>query len=341
MTDWARIDRPQSSSLAAVMDAENYEPDQLCLICLASTEGVGSVSINKLAAGAKAHGMSLGEALRLPEAQLERDFGIAAKAAAIMGGVQSPVLGGQAILDELLRFGARPVFEGSQDYPARLVEFLGPAAPPVLFVLGEAGILGRSSVAVVGSRRPSKAALGAARSFTATQAGADVTVVSGGAAGIDTAAHLSAISAGATAVVPPVGIGRFRWRGVAEADLRPGCWCVVGQFPVFEQWRKRSALMRNRTIVAASDAVVAFEPRDTGGTWNGCVTALRMRKPLFVVGVRSAHRRGLQRLVRHGAVVLDPNCMPDYAAFKELVDSYCLPPLSVQLPLFEPLDDVY
>ena len=323
------------------MDAEGYEGDQLCLMCLASTEGVGAASIRKLVAGAAARGVSLGDALKLPAAKLGQEFGITPKVASVMAGLRSPQLAGEAIVDWLAHVGARPVFEGTGHYPARIAQFLGRAAPPVLFLLGEPGILAGPSIAMVGSRSPSDAALAAARSFAAAQAAAGVAVVSGGAAGIDTAAHQGAIGAGATAVVPPVGIGRFRWRGIAEEDLEPGRWCLVGQFPPFEGWKKRYALIRNRTIVAASDAVVAFEPRDTGGTWHGCVTALRMRKPLFVASARAgaANRRALERLVRHGAVVLDAHCMPDHVAFKELVEGYRLPPASAQLPLFDPLHD--
>jgi len=322
------------------MDGESYEPDQFCLICLVSTEGVGPASIRKVMAGAKARGISLSDALRLPAAELEGAFGIARKVASVIAGLESPLLGGQAVLDWLARVEAQPVFEGSRHYPARILESLRESAPPVLFVLGEPEILARPSIAVVGSRMPSEAAVAAAESFAGEMAAAGVAVVSGAAVGIDTAAHKGAIGRGATVVVPPVGIGRFRWRGIAEEEFLSGRWCLLGQFPPFEGWKKRYALIRNQTIVAASEAVVAFEPRDSGGTWHGCVTALRMRKPLFVASARGsvANRRALERLVRHGAVVLDARCMPDHPAFKKLLDGYRLPPVSAQLPLFDPLD---
>ena len=324
------------------MSGEGYRDDQLCLVCLASAEGVGAASIRRILEGARAQDVSLHETLRLPPDELVRRFGIKPKPASVIAGLRSPVAAGQAVLDSLARICARPVLEGSRDYPVRLLDFLGAAAPPALFVAGEPAVLARSSVAVVGSREPSKAALDATRTFAADQAAAGVTVVSGGAIGIDAAAHKAAIRVGATAVVPPVGIGRFRWRGVSERDKGRGQWCVLGQFPPFEGWRRRYALIRNRTIVALADAVVAFEPRDTGGTWHGCVTALQMRKPLFVVstGRTAPHRHGLKRLARYGAVVLDPRVMPDHAAFRELVSVYRSLPKAAQLPLFNALDDV-
>jgi len=92
---------------------------------------------------------------------------------------------------------------------------------------------------------------------------------------------------------------------------------VLGQFPPLEGWKTANALARNRTIVALSSAVVAFEPRDT----NSCVAALRMGKPLFVASSRATPplRRGLRALVRMGACALDIERMPDAEEVQELM----------------------
>jgi predicted Rossmann fold nucleotide-binding protein DprA/Smf involved in DNA uptake len=125
----------------------------------------------------------------------------------------------------------------------------------------------------------------------------------------------------------------------AGFDLRsvgPESWCVLGQFPPQAGWRAAQALARNRTIVALSAAVVAFEPRDCGGTWHSSLTALRMGKPLFVVTAcrRGARARGLKRLVRLGASALDADRMPDGPALASLMADYRPPPGADQLPLF-------
>ena len=88
--------------------------------------------------------------------------------------------------------------------------------------------------------------------------------------------------------------------------------------------------------MALSEAVVAFEPRDGGGTWHSSINALRMRKPLYVVtgSQRGGKGRGLTRLVRMGAVALDPVRMPDPAAFRRLVAEYRPPPMPEQVSLF-------
>ena len=68
--------------------------------------------------------------------------------------------------------------------------------------------------------------------------------------------------------------------------------------------------------MALSDAVVAFEPRDRGGTRHSSIAALQMGKALFVVSAahQGAKGRGLKQLVRLGAVALDPDRMPDAEA---------------------------
>ncbi len=90
--------------------------------------------------------------------------------------------------------GARYLFQSSPDYPQLLAEIEG--APPILSVRGDASRLSAPSVAIVGARNASAAAVKLARDFAAGLAEADLTVVSGLARGIDGAAHLGALSAG-------------------------------------------------------------------------------------------------------------------------------------------------
>jgi DNA processing protein len=190
-------------------------------------------------------------------------------------------------------------------------------------------------MAIVGSRRPSRAAVRAAREL-AGGLGDRAVVVSGGARGIDTAAHKAAAASGGTVCVPASGLVLFRRKelsGWRRADSR---LCCLGQFPPNAGWQAAYALIRNRTIVALAQAVIAFEPRDTGGTWHSSLNALQMRKPLFVVSSarRGARGRGLQRLVRLGGVALDPRVMPGADEMDRLVAEYAPPPSLDQLPLF-------
>ncbi len=227
----------------------------------------------------------------------------------------------------------RPVF------PVRLAEALGPDAPHVLFARGDAALAGRPGVAVVGSRKPSPRARTAAGQMAGELAAGGAVIVSGGARGIDTVAHRAALRAGATLALPARGLCGFRWRRVGAPGQSADRWCVLSAFPPDSGWRSAQALMRNSHIVALADAVLAFDPRDCGGTWSSCTHALRMRRPLFVVcgDRRGAQGRGLRRLVRMGARALDPELMPDAAEFGRLVDGYEPPPSARQLRIFRRL----
>lgn len=316
------------------------DDDELCLLGLCATEGVGPASVARLRREARSRGVPLHVVMAMSAAELEAEVGLPRASAEAVAAMADPCRTGWSVLAQLSRIGASVVIEDRPGYPARLREFLGTQAPPVLFVAGSPSVLQNPCTAIVGSRQPSRGARGAARALAGELAASGTTVVSGGARGIDTTAHRAAASAGSTIVVPALGLARFRWRGLGVAELMDRGWCAVGQFPPSARWRAAHALMRNRTIVALSDAVVAFEPRDTGGTWQGCTTALRMRKPLFVVTAsrEGAKGRGLTHLVRRGGVALDPARMPDSAALAQLVADY-RPPVSLgQLPLLDSLE---
>jgi len=316
-----------------------FTDDQLCLIALCATDGVGPVTVGRLRASAQRSGMALRDALSLPEPELLA-LGLTPQCARAVAQIRAPLTAARALLERLDRLGGRPVLIGTPGYPARLTEVLGPQAPAVLFILGEPSLLHGPTVAIVGSRRPSRDAARAARALAASQARAGAVVVSGGALGIDTVAHTAAVTAGATVVAPPVGLGRFRWHGMSPHALRPGSWCVAGQFPPSSGWRSEQALMRNRTVVALSDAIVAFEPRDVGGTWHACINALRLGRPLFVVTAADAgaRARGRRKLVRMGAAALDPARMPNPEEFARMVADFTPPAAPEQTFLFGPGD---
>jgi DNA processing protein len=320
------------------MRRPTYTDDQLCILALASTTGIGPATINELIAAAQKSGSSLCCLLELETEELTRRFEMSPGIARLIGTLDSPRLAAKSVLDLLDRANVHPIFRSQAGYPEKLEAFLQRSAPPVLFIAGEEKLLSRPCVAVVGSRRPSAMSNRAAYRFACGLARRGTVIVSGGARGIDTAAHQGAADGGATAVVPPTGIVTFRWRGIDRSALGPQNQCIVGQFPPRDRWRTRNALQRNHSIVALSDAVVGFEPRDHGGTWRSCCAALRMGKPLFVVTARSdaPHARGHEKLVRSGAVALSPRHMPTPEEFQQLSAEYSPPAEPSQPDLFDP-----
>lgn len=99
---------------------------------------------------------------------------------------------------------ARLHFVGEDSFP-RLLATLDPP-PPLIWTRGDASLLSTRTIAIVGARNASAAGQRFARALAADLAEAGLTVVSGLARGIDGAAHLGALSQGATAAVLAGGV---------------------------------------------------------------------------------------------------------------------------------------
>lgn len=141
-------------------------------------------------------------------------------------------------------------------------------AAPLLLVRGDAGLLARPAVAVVGSRAASAYGRAVARRFAAELAAADLVIVSGLATGIDGVAHRAALEVGgATLAVQACGpdvVYPARHRGLAERIARSGA--IVSEFPPGTQPRPGFFPLRNRLISAFSAAVLVVEARERSGS---------------------------------------------------------------------------
>ncbi len=316
---------------------ESFSDEHLCIIALCSTQGIGVAGIGRLREAARERGCPLHAFVDLPAGRLEDELGLSGTAASSVASLERPRLSGRAMLERLASVGGGALLQEDRRYPDRIARFLGAEAPPVLFIKGNAELLEAETIGIVGSRRPGGAARSAARELARAQVDAGTTVVSGGARGIDRTAHQVALKDGSTVLFAPTGLLRFRWRGLRRGRSTEDRWCLVSPFPPLSGWETAHALQRNRLIVALSDAVVGFEPRDTGGTWNSCTHALRMRKPLFVASgtLEGARGRGLRSLVRRGADALDVARMPDAGEFARMVAAYRPAPAAAQEELFE------
>jgi DNA processing protein len=166
--------------------------------------------------------------------------------------------------------------------PSRLRDL--PEPPERLYLRGE---LPRGpAVAIVGTRRASAAGLSFTRSFAAELAAAGVAVLSGGAQGVDTAAHQGALDAGGvTVVVTAAGFdqpfpaenaelfARVVERGGAYLSLSPDA--VTARRPAF--------FARNACLVALAHAVVVTQAPFVSGAANAAKWARRLGRPLFIV----------------------------------------------------------
>lgn len=203
------------------------------------------------------------------------------------------------------RLGARLVAAVEPDYPAplRAIE----DAPPLIGMLGAPHLLKRPCVALVGARNASANGRKLARQIAAELAGAGMTVVSGMARGIDTAAHEGALAGGTVAVLaggldviyPRENAGLYRGiveQGAVVAELPPGTEPQASHFP-----------RRNRLISGLSLGVVVVEAAARSGSLITARRALDQGREVFAVpgSPLDPRARGPNSLIRQGAVLTE------------------------------------
>jgi len=207
---------------------------------------------------------------------------------------------------ELAGYGIRFVERGAEEYPEALDATHGP--PVGLFVEGTIPRRGLA-VAIVGSRRGSERALSVARTLGRDLAMRRVTVVSGLARGVDSAAHRGALEGGGTTVAV-LGSGLRRIyppenRELARSIAATGC--VLSEFSPRVEARPSSFPRRNRVIAGLSAAVVVVEAGEKSGALITASYALEEgREVLACPGpVGGALCRGSNRLIREGARLVE------------------------------------
>lgn len=219
--------------------------------------------------------------------------------------------------DAAVRVGARVVVPGDADWPVGLDD-LGAAAPFALWVRGDTPAAVRS-VALVGARACTGYGERVAVDLAVDLARRGWQVVSGGAYGIDAAAHRGAlVGEGRTLVVLAGGVDRAYPAGNArllEEVVHSG-GAVVSEVPPGAVPTRSRFLQRNRLIAAAAGATVVVEAAWRSGAASTAHHAARLLRPVGAVPgpVTSAASAGCHRLLRDGVAV----CVTDASEVAEL-----------------------
>jgi DNA processing protein len=205
--------------------------------------------------------------------------------------------------------GVRFVHPGAPEWPAQLDD-LGDARPVGLWVRGlpSLRIWALRSVAVVGARACTEYGAHMAADLGAGLAERGWVVVSGGAYGVDGAAHRGTLAAdGATAAVLACGVDRPYPRGHAELISRIAQQgLVIGELPPGEHPTPSRFLLRNRVIAALTRGTVVVEAAYRSGALVTARAAQRLgRYTMGVPGpVTSALSAGVHELLRGDAVLV-------------------------------------
>lgn len=189
------------------------------------------------------------------------------------------------------------------NYPAKLKNIYAP--PITIFAKGDISLLNSKSIAIVGSREPSKYGIYVAEKFSKELSKEDITIVSGLARGIDTFAHVGALSSfGKTIAVLGSGIdvvypkeNAKYYREISEKGL------IISEYIVGTAPESKNFPQRNRIISGLSDGVLVVEARKNSGTMITTDFALEQGKELYVIpgNITSNLSTGTNNLIKEGA----------------------------------------
>jgi DNA processing protein len=206
-------------------------------------------------------------------------------------------------LRRVQEFGCRILTQLDDAYPELLRQIYDP--PIVLYVKGELTAKDKNAVAIVGSRLTTHYGQEVARKLSYQLAYLGVTVVSGGARGIDTAAHQGALSGkgrtiavlgtGINVVVPPENATLYQ--RIAENGA------VITQFPFNRNGDRQSFPIRNRIVAGMTLGTVVVEANLTSGALITANMAVENGRQVFAVPGRidSPRSRGCHDLIKKGA----------------------------------------
>jgi DNA processing protein len=206
--------------------------------------------------------------------------------------------------DIIQQLGISVVTYTSPLYPAWLTNV--DHFPPVLFIRGEIKTDDEMAIGVVGTRGATVYGKHIAESFSKTFAEARVTVVSGMARGVDTAAHRGVLKAGGrTIAVLGCGIDRCyppENRTLMEEIITSGA--VISEFMINTPPRPQNFPKRNRIISALSKAIVAIEAKEKSGVMNTVGWAVQQNKDVYAIpgNIYSRASLGTNRLIKEGAI---------------------------------------
>ena len=193
-------------------------------------------------------------------------------------------------------------------YPERLRELADP--PAVLHIAGDRTALdGENSVAIVGARRGTSYGLEVSRSLGRGLAAAGVSVVSGMAMGVDSAAHTGALEVAGAAPVAVLAGGAdvaypsSRRRLHAELIARG---CVVSELPPRFTAFRWCFVARNRLIAGLAELTVVVEATERSGSLTTADFAQQLGRPVGAVPgpVTSRFSAGANSLLAAGAAVV-------------------------------------
>jgi DNA processing protein len=289
--------------MASVGDAEQFalkrlDEARLGWLGLMLTPGMGATRIWRAM-------KRLGAAERVFEASLTEleGLGMPAKSAQFCFEGKARVAA-ESELRRVAEAGGQVVTPEDSGYPERLREIYDP--PAVLWVRGSVELLSRPGIAVVGTRHPSVYGAGMAEMLSRDLANRRLTILSGMARGVDTAAHKGALDAGGkTVAVWGTGIDVVypkENKRLAESIVASG-GTIVSEYPLGTFPAPQNFPVRNRILSGMSIGVLVIEAAEYSGTRITARCAMEQNRDVYAVpgNVTNKNAWGPNTLIKQGA----------------------------------------
>ncbi len=200
--------------------------------------------------------------------------------------------------------GARLIFNTDADYPTQLSDI--PDAPPLLWLMGDAALLSRPMIALVGARNASSLGTRMAKSLAADLSEQGYIIVSGLARGVDTAAHLGSLKGGTLAVMAGGVDVIYPAENTKLASDMLNNGLRLSEQPIGLIPQARHFPARNRLVSGLSLAVVVVEAAAKSGSLITARTALDQGREVMAVPGHpiDARASGCNMLIRDGAILV-------------------------------------
>ena len=295
---------PESSTEQELMDAT-----EAC-IALNMLPTVGPVRLRKLLEVFK----KPQQILAAKRGELRKVEGIGSEVADQISNWESTV-DLAAELERVRDVGATVITQESSSYPRSLREIHAP--PIVLYVWGALEERDHQAIGIIGARRTTHYGTEAAKKLSYQLAYAGLTVISGLARGIDTAAHQGALAAkGRTIAVIGSGLAKlYPPENAALAEkIRSGNGAIVSEFSMEIEPDRQTFPMRNRIISGWSHGILVVEAGSNSGALITAAQALEQGRSVYAVPghINAPSAMGSNRLIQQGAkLVMDASDILD------------------------------
>jgi DNA processing protein len=289
--------QPAAPSPAAAATDTLTSQEALYWLALRMTPGLGTRKAGQLL-----------EVFRTPQA-IFRASRSELQAAGLSAGVAQSLASGCAFDDatdqqnQLAKAGAVLIPLTDTRYPPALRDIFDP--PPLLYARGRAELLATLMLGVVGTRRPTAYGGVAATKLSADLAAAGMTIASGMARGVDTAAHRGVLEVdGDTVAVFGCGIDQIypaENRKLAEEIAARGL--LISEFPMGAPAYPQNFPIRNRIISGMSAGVLVVEGSEYSGSAITAKLAIEQNREVFAIpgNITSKMSWGPNLLIKQGA----------------------------------------